>query len=159
MKEKFLMIPAPLRKQILLRCAGAGMGIAMLLLIMIYGGNWQFYLPCGIGALICLSSGWLLFDRCVNGRYVRIPATCIDIEKTGIRKRIKALYLQGEEHRIRLVGIKALRNISIGDQVVLYVAENTPVYEADGCKVICSYIALTKASGDGFMPKKEISTK
>ena len=42
MKEKFIQIPQALRKQIWLRCGGAGMGAAMLLMVLIYSTDWRF---------------------------------------------------------------------------------------------------------------------
>lgn len=152
MKEKFMQFPAVLRKQILLRLAGAGIGIAMMLIILAYGGTWQFWLPCVAVVLIAVISAGILFDRCLRNRYVVITGVCIEIERTTIRKRIKNVYLQSEDHRIRLVGVKQVRNLTVGDTVDLYVADNTPVYEMDGCKVICNYIALTR----GAPAKKEI---
>lgn len=156
MKEKFMQIPAPLRRQILLRCAGVGLGATMLLIVMIYSTDWRFMVPCAAAAVLCLSSAALLFDRCIRGRYVVITGICTEIERTSIRKRIKAIYLQTEEHQVRLVGVRPVRNLIVGDTVSLFVAENTPVYNTDGCNVICSYIALSKT-----LPtqKKEIQTQ
>jgi len=156
MKETFLKLPAPLRKQILLRLAGAGLGAAMLLLVLVYGGTWQFMLPCAIAAVLCLGSAFLLFDKCSKGKYIRIHAICTDMEQTAIRRRIKALYLLSDEHRIRLVGVRPIRNLKIGDAVDLYLAENTAVYESDGHKVICSYITLVRATATPEEEKKEI---
>ena len=156
MKEKFMQIPVPLRKQILLRCAGVGLGAAMLLIVLIYSTDWRFMVPCAAAAVFCLSSAALLFDRCVRGKYVVITGICTEIERTSIRKRIKAIYLQTEEHQIKLVGVRPVRNLIVGDTLNLFVAENTPVYNTDGCNVICSYIALSKT-----LPtqKKEIQTQ
>lgn len=156
MKDTFLKLPAPLRKQILLRLAGAGLGVAMLLLVLAYGGTWQFFLPCVIVAVLCLGSAFLLFDRCVKGKYIRIHGICSDMEQTAIRRRIKALYILSDDHRIRLVGVRPIRNLKIGDAVDLYVAENTAVYETDGHKVICSYIALVRSTAPQEGEKKEI---
>lgn len=156
MKEKFIQLPAPLRKQILLRCVGAGLGAAMLLIVLIYSRDWRFMVPCAAVAALCLGSAAFLFDRCVRGKYVVISGLCTEIERTPIRKRIKAIYLQTEEHQVKLVGIRPIRNLIEGDTLNLYVAENTPVYNADGCNVICSYITLEKTL---LTAKKEIQTQ
>ncbi len=145
MKEKLMWIPSPLRKQIWLRCIGAAMGAVMLLVVLIYSTDWRFMIPCVVAALLCLGSAALLYSRCVRGKYVIITGICTDIERTGLRKRIKAIYLQTKDHTIRVVGVKAIRNINIGDTLAVFVADNTVVYNMDGCNVICSYIALTKA--------------
>ena len=144
MKEKFMQIPAPLRRQILLRCAGAGLGVAMFLIVLIYSTDWRFMVPCAAAAVFCLSSAALLFDRCIRGKYVVITDICTEIDRTSIRKRIKAIYLQTEEHQVKLVGVRPIRNLVVGDTLNLFVAESTPVYNMDGCNVICSYITLSK---------------
>ena len=156
MKEKFIQIPQALRKQIWLRCGGAGMGAAMLLMVLIYSTDWRFMVPCAVAAVLCIASAALLYYRCIQGRYVEIFGVCTEIERSGIRKRIKAIYLQTPEHTIRVVGIKPIRNLSVGDSLTLYVADNTAVYSMEGCSVICSYIAMIKT-----LPtqKKEIQTQ
>ena len=156
MKEKFIQIPQALRKQIWLRCGGAGMGAAMLLMVLIYSTDWRFMVPCAVAAALCIASAALLYYRCIQGRYVEICGVCTEIERSGIRKRIKAIYLQTSEHTIRVVGIKPIRNLSVGDSLTLYVADNTAVYSMEGCSVICSYIAMIKT-----LPtqKKEIQTQ
>ena len=156
MKEKFLQIPQPLRKQILLRCAGAGLGVGMLLFVFAYSRDWRFFIPCIAVVLLCLGNAAFLFYRCVLGRYVVIQGECTEIERTGIRKRIKAIYLQTQEHPVKLTGVKAIRNLTVGDSVELYVADNTPVYNMEGWNVICNYITFVRS-----LPatKKEIRRK
>lgn len=156
MKEKFMQIPQPLRKQIWLRCSGAGMGAVMLLIVLIYSTDWRFMIPCIAAAVLCLISAAMLYYRCLQGRYVEITGVCTEIERTGIRKRIKAIYLQTAEHTVRVVGIKAVRNLAIGDSLKLFVADNTPVYNMEGCNVICAYITMIKVQP---VVKKEISTQ
>ena len=156
MKEKFIQIPQALRKQIWLRCGGAGMGAAMLLMVLIYSTDWRFMVPCAVAAALCIASAALLYYRCIQGRYVEIYGVCTEIERSGIRKRIKAIYLQTPEHTIRVVGIKPIRNLSVGDSLTLYVADNTAVYSMEGCSVICSYIAMIKTL---TTQKKEIQTQ
>ena len=116
MKEKFMQIPQALRKQIWLRCGGAGMGAAMLLMVLIYSTDWRFMVPCAVAAILCLANAALLYFRCVDGRYVMITGVCTEIERTGIRKRIKAIYMQSGDHTIRVVGIKPIRNLAVGDE-------------------------------------------
>ena len=53
MKEKFKQIPQPLRKQILLRCVGAGLSLAMLLFVLVYSRDWRFFIPCVVVAWKC----------------------------------------------------------------------------------------------------------
>lgn len=144
MKEKFLRIPESLRKQVLIRCGGCVFGIAMLILVLAYQGDWRFLLPCAILSLVSLGSAASLYDRCVQNRYVVIEGVCTDIEKVALRRRIKAIYVRNDQFDVKLLNTGKIRNLAVGDTVTVYVADNTAVYEVDGSKVICTYLAMKK---------------
>lgn len=144
MKERFLHIPEPLRRQILIRGGGCILGIAMLILVLAYQGDWRFLIPCAILSLVSLGSAAALYDRCIQNKYVVIEGVCTDIEKVTLRKRIKAVYLRNDQFNIKLLNTRKIKNLIVGDTVTFYVADNTAVYEIDGCKVICSYLAMVK---------------
>ena len=145
MAEQFKQIPSPLQKQILIRLAGSSLGIAMLILILAYRGSWQLMLP-GIAIFLAFTlRAWLLFRKCVQRSYAVIRGQCTEMERTGIRKKIKAVYIQSEDHCIRIVTqLQKIRNLTVGDKLTIYLAENTPVYDHDGCLVIFQIIAAGK---------------
>ena len=144
MKKAFLEIPRPLQKQILLRLLGAVLGLFLLILFLIVYKDWRFWIPCVILTVMCLASAGTLFFRCVLGKYVVVEGICTDIDKSLIRKRIKAIYIRNDQFSIKIVNAKRIRNLSIGDTVTVYVADNSAVYDVDGVKVICYYLAMTK---------------
>lgn len=146
MKEKFMRIPEVLRKQILVRLGGTGVGIAMLLIVLAYRGDWRFLIPCIALSLICCSSSISLYDRCLQGKYVIVEGTCTEIERVPLRRRIKALYLRNDQHNIKLVGVRRIKNLIVGDSVTIYVADDAAVYEIDGYQVVCNYLALEKGA-------------
>ena len=150
MKEKFLRIPAPLRRQILIRASGCGLGVSMLLMLVACGGSWKFLIPCIVLSVICLESAAALFDRCDRKNYVVITGICTEIEKTPFRRRTKAVYLRSNPHTIRVVCVGNQRSLYIGDTIAVYVSDNTAVYDVDGCKVICTYLALEKITPAGI---------
>ena len=41
-------------------------------------------------------------------------------------------------------GTMKLRALNVGDRITIYLAEDAPVYEMDGCQVICSTLAVEK---------------
>ena len=145
MADQFKQIPAPLQKQILSRLAGSGLGIVMLILILAYRGSWQLMLP-GMAIFLAFTvNAWLLFRKCADGSYVVIRGECTEIERTGIRKKIKAVYIQSEGRCIRIMTqLQKIRKLSVGDKLTIYLAENTPVYDHDGCLVIFQIIAVGK---------------
>lgn len=145
MAEKFKQIPVPLQKRIMIRLAGSGLGLAMLVLILAYRGSWQFMLP-GMAIFLAFTvNAWLLFRKCADGSYVVIRGQCTEIERTGIRKKIKAVYIQADDRCIRIVTqLQKIRKLSVGDKLIIYLAENTPVYDHDGCLAIFQIIAAGK---------------
>ena len=144
MKEKFKLIPYPLQRQILIRCGCAVLGLVMFVFVLLYQGNWQFFLPCIALAGVCAGGAGLLFYRCVHNGYVILEGVCTEIERSPLRKRIKAIYLRTEEYDVKLLNARRIKNLAVGNQLTVYVQDNTAVYEMDGCKVLCSYLALTK---------------
>lgn len=144
MKDTFLMFPEALRKRILLQCAGGGFGMGMFLILLVYSRDWHFLFPCV--ALIITSFGGAasLYDRCRQGRYVTIEATCTEITRTPFRRRIKFLYLRSETQTIKLVGVRNIRGLTVGDTLTLYVSDSATIYEMDGSMILCSYLALSK---------------
>ena len=144
MKEQFKCIPKPLQKQILIRIAGAVLGLFLFILLLIFYKDWRFWIPCVILSVMCLASAGTLFYRCVFGKYVVVEGVCTDIDKTLIRRRIKAIYIRNDNFSIKIVNAKRINNLSIGDIVTVYVADNSAVYDVDGMKVICYYLAMTK---------------
>ncbi len=145
MKEAFRKIPAPLQKQILIRLAGSGLGIALLILILSLQWDWQLLFP-GISIFLVFSTdAYLLFQKCARERYVVIQGICKEIEKTGIRKKVKAAYIQCEDRCVKVTQqIQKIRNLTIGDKLSIYVSETAPVYEHDGCLVIMNVITARK---------------
>ncbi|MBQ9167181.1 MAG: hypothetical protein IJX67_02075 [Oscillospiraceae bacterium] len=145
MKEKFLSIPLPLQKQILLRLGGSGIGLATLLLVLSHRSDWRLMLPCIALIVLCVGSTLSLYDRCVQSKYVAVTGDCVEIEKSAWRRRTKAIYLRNDQYSIKLAGVRKIKNLIVGDQLTVYIADNTAVYEVDGYHVICNYLAIEKA--------------
>lgn len=145
MKEKFLSIPASLQKQILMRLAGSGIGIVTLLLVLSSQSDWRLLLPCFALIVFCAISAATLYNRCIQNRYVAVTGSCVEIERTVWRRRIKTLYLRTDKHSIKLVGARPIRNLVVGDLLTVYITDNTSVYEVDGCQVVCNCLAIEKA--------------
>lgn len=145
MAEVFKKIPSALKRQILIRLAGSGLGVIMLILILSYRGNWQLIIPGITIFLVFFGSAALLFIKCAGESYVVIRGECVEIEKTGLRRRIKAVYIQQDGRPVKIMNqVQRLRNLSVGDKLAVYMAENAPVYDHDGCYVVFNVIAVGK---------------
>ena len=149
MKEKFLSIPLPLQKQILLRLGGAGIGAVTFLLVLSYRSDWRLMLPCVALIVLCVGSTLSLYDRCVQSKYVAVTGSCVEIEKSAWRRRTKAIYLRTDQYSIKLAGVRRIKNLVVGDQLTVYIADNTAVYAVDEYHVICNYLAIEKTFPKG----------
>ena len=80
-----------------------------------------------------------------EGKYVALTGICTELEKSPLRRRIKNVYLQNDQHRVKIASPQGrMKNLRVGDELTVYISDNTPVYEMDGYKVICSILALGK---------------
>ena len=93
MKEKLKKLPPPLRKQALLRFAGAGACFVLLIVTALVCRDpalcWPFLL-CGA---VCAGLGVLLIRRIAQERYVVLEGTVQKVEKTLFRGRPKAVII------------------------------------------------------------------
>lgn len=108
--------------------------------------DWSLIVLYILFAVVCLMSGWVLWEKCVCHKYVIIEGTCTGIEQSRYRRHIRAVYILSDDHDIEIITPVAIKNLTIGDAVTVYVAENTPIYETDGRMVICSILAVTKGT-------------
>ena len=145
MKERFRNIPAPLQKQILQRAFGMAIGIA----IMIFAGKEDIVLLLpGIAALLMfLVSACSITIRCLDKNYLILSGQCFQIERSFVRKNIKAIYLKVQNHTVKL-RCQIPRRIAVGDQLTIYISNDAPVYEEDGCQVLFHILAIGREHGD-----------
>ena len=91
-----------------------------------------------------------LFYTCIRGDYISVSGTCVQVETTAIRKRIKSLTLEYEEEAPRLLTVSTherIKRLSVGDTVTIYLSEKTPVYSRDGAYLIYGYYAVEIRKG------------
>lgn len=147
MKEKIKNLPEALQKQVIIRL---GASIASLLLaVAILAVNHDLYLTVTFIAfwLFFGINGTLLIFRLVNGKYVVIEGRCNEVERTVIRKKPKSICFLVEDQTVKLQIRQKMRDISIGDFIRVYVADNTPVYQDSGCQILGGYLAIEIEKG------------
>lgn len=148
MKDKFRHFPQVLQKQILIRLTAGIVSLMMLVIILLYRGGLELMFPCiGFSAVFFISA-LQLYARCDEKNYVVIRGTCTEIEKTRLRRKVKDIYVKEDQFTVRIVRpTMKLRSLNVGDRITIYLADNAPVYEMDGCKVICNTLAVEKEYG------------
>ena len=142
MKEKFKKIPQPLQKQIIIKYGAALVSLLLMTVSLILERN--LYLPFSFlifFAFFGFSASQLLY-RAAAGQFVMIYGQCIRLERTPIRRHIRTLYLWADPHTVKVQITGKLWNINVGDAVAIYVSDNTPVYESEGCQQLSTYLAI-----------------
>lgn len=148
MKDKFRQFPQVLQKQILIRLTAGIVSLLMLVIILLYRGGLELMFPCIGFSSVFFISALQLYARCDEKNYVVIKGICTEIEKTGLRRKVKDIYVKEDQFTVRIVRPSMkLRSLNVGDRITIYLADNAPVYEMDGCKVICNALAVAKEYG------------
>ena len=147
MKEKFKQLPQALQKQIIYRFLIGGVFVALFFIILICFRDFYLYIPALFFALFLIVNGAVLFYNCIKGDYLCVEGVCKSIELTNFRKRIKSIYVNVGDNTLRIVIKQRLKNVAVGDTIVVYLAEKTPVYDQDGGYMINSYHALEISKG------------
>lgn len=153
MKERFKQIPEELQKQILLRFLVGVLFLILFVVILFCFWDYYLYLPCLFFAGYLIVNGAALFYNSIIGNYICVQGVCEQIDVTGIRKRVKNIYI-GMERNTLCVTIKhRIKRVAVGDTIIVYLSEKTPVYEQHDGYMICSYYAIATKKGeqsDGF---------
>lgn len=147
MREKFKKIPPPLQKQIIMRYGATLVSLMLLVVSLLLEGS--LYLSLSfliISAFYGISASQLLY-MAVSDQIVVICGICTKLEKSLVRRRIKILYLRSEPHTVKIQILGRLRNVDEGDVITVYAANNTPVYENDGCQQLSTYLAIDILKG------------
>ena len=141
-KESYLGLPYPLRKQVTVRI---GVGTALFFLfaaLAVFLQDIYLSLPCLLLSGFLLAGGVALFIQGVQGIYICVTGICTEIEGFGPRKKARSIYLQAEQGSVRIPLRRSMKHLSVGDTVTVFLTEKTPVYPPDGGFIICSYLAL-----------------
>lgn len=147
MKKEFQKLPPALQKQILIRF---GAGVLSLVLFIIAAVAYREFYVCVsflLFGIVFGIAGAMLLIRTFQGRFVAVEGICNQVERTSIRRRPKAIYFPVDPHIVKVCLRHRLKNIAEGDGVIVYVADNMPVYQQDGCEVLNGYLAVEIRKG------------
>jgi hypothetical protein len=142
MIEKIKQVPGPLQKQILIRYGIGVVFFLLFVLILIFYRDLNLSIPCVAFSVFFLVNAVLLMYRSFDGKYVIVEGVCSELEKTGLRKRIKAIYVDAGPHNVKVMIKQRLKRIAVGDDITVYLSAAAQVYEQDQCFLVYSYLAL-----------------
>lgn len=147
MKERFKQLPEPLQQQVIRRFAVAIVFVLLFFITLFGFGDVYLFLPCLLFAGFFIVNALRLLYTC---DYISVSGTCVQVETTAIRKRIKSLTLEYEEEEPRLLTVsirERMKRLSVGDTVIIYLSEKTPVYSRDGAYLLYGYYAVEIRKG------------
>ena len=142
MKEKLKKLPPPLRKQALLRFAGAVACFCLLLLVAVGYCQPMLWFPFTVERCVSAASGALLVWRVDQGKVLVLEGVCREVEPTLFRRRPKAVVMECGDRQVKVYLHARVRNLAVGERLRLYVAESAPVYEEDDVLVLSGYLAI-----------------
>jgi hypothetical protein len=146
MLKQFKTLPSPLQKQIIVRFSYAA-GFLFVGIVSILNFRDLSVLAAG-AAIVAFFIGYAvrLLRLALGGRYIVIHGVCRDVTVTAVKRRIKSLTLQtivnDAEILVNLPIRHKMHTLQPGTALILYVAENTPVYETDGVSQLRGYLAI-----------------
>lgn len=142
MRAQFNKLPKIIQNQIIIRIAAGIVFFILFIIILICFRDKYFYLPSLLFSAFLLINGGALFYNCVSGNYICIEGVCESVEKFGIRRKIRSISIIVDNNKVKIPIRQRMKSLSVGDTVIAYVSEKTPVYEHDNGYMICSYYAL-----------------
>lgn len=145
MKEKLNKLPPPLRRQALLRFAGAGACFCLLLVVAAVYHQLALCLPFLGMAVFSATSGALLVWRADRGKILALEGVCQQVENTLFHHRAKVVVMTCGERQVKIYLRSRVRNLAPGDALRVYVADSAPVYEEKKVLVLGGYLAIERA--------------
>ena len=136
-----------IQKQVIIRYGAAV--VSLILLVISLPMAEDLYLPLSLAlifAFFLFSASQLLY-LALSSHLIEISGECVRLERTTIRRRLKALYLQVGTHVVRLQLTGKQRDAEPGDLVTVYTSDSVPVYENEGYQQLGGYLAINIQRG------------
>lgn len=115
MKEKLKKLPPPLRKQALLRFAGAGACFVLFVAAAVGYRRLTLCLPFMGMVVFAAASGALLVWRVDQGKILVLEGACREVELTLFRRRPKALVMECGGRQVKVYLRARVQNLAVGE--------------------------------------------
>ena len=141
-KKTITKLPLALQEQVLGRFGmGSALGILSLGIIL-YTKMWILGIPSLFLMFFMIVNSLHLLYNCSKDRYIAVTGKCVEVERTGAKKRVKSLCMATEDGVIRVFISNRWRMPSVENMITVYLPEDAPVYEVDGRYCIYHFYAL-----------------
>ena len=97
--------------------------------------------PFFLLALLAAISGCYLYWLVSRGHYLLLIGTVLNVERTAILRRPKAILMEVEGTALRVILRNRYKVPGEGSQLSFYVQDSTPIYEWRGMHLLGTYLA------------------
>ena len=135
-------IPLPLQVQILMRLALAICSLIVGNVLLVFFTA-TIAAPFFLLALLAAISGCSLYWLVSRGHYLLLIGTVLNVERTAILRRPKAILIEAEGKALRVILRSSHKVPSVGGQILLYVQDSAPICEWRGMHLLRTYLAVS----------------
>ena len=96
-------------------------------------------------AVLLAFSAFRLYNIGRRGQYLVLEGTVLKLERTPLRLRPKAMWMEVEGKALLVVLRNRHISVREGDALTLYIADTAPLYEWRGIHRLHSYLAVVPA--------------
>ena len=143
LKELYMKLPTLLKKRIIIDTSIASLAIVLFLLAIVCFSDINMALPFLLLSVILIVKTAVLFYNCIAGNYLEIKGICSDVEKTHFRKRVKSITVKAEDKKLKLRAHYSIKNISIGDPLIVYISKKTSLHNQNGIYIANEYYGVS----------------
>lgn len=142
MRKEYMKLPDAIRREIVIRFVIGILFVVLFLVLMLSKQEYFLYLTSLLFGIYFMIDSVKLFLTGILEHYVCVQGVCSEIESSVFRKKIKSIVIDFEVGQLKIILQRKIKEVAIGDTVVVYLSDKSPVYEQDGRYVISSYYTL-----------------
>lgn len=143
MRNKIRTLPITLQNLLIYRFALSILALGASLALTIFLRDLRFALPGAALSAAMLVSAILLYRLLMQGRYLALRGTVLNVEQTIVRKHAKVIVLEAEGKALRIQLRNRHLKVNQGDTVALYLADTAKLYPWRGMYQLSGYLALS----------------
>lgn len=143
LKKLYMDLPDILKKQFALHIGIAILALFLFFITFVLADDLVLAFPCMLFCIFMIVKGTILFYNCIMGNCLEIKGICCNVERTGFRKKIKALTVKSENKLLKIPMHYSLKNVSIGDNITVYMSKKTQLYYKDNSYITGNFYAVS----------------
>lgn len=152
MKNILRSIPVALQHIILIRLVLAVLCLVVAACLFFQSRQLMIMAPFLLTALLMAGHGVYIGWLSLKGRCLVLKGTVLNVERSILRAKPKALLLEVEGTALRVALRDRIKAPAVGDMVSLYIPDDAPLYEWRGIHQLNSYFTLAVKRSSGNCP-------